>query len=405
MIRYFLVIKILDDGSIETESFLISNNQALDITGNILPHKLIIGRTDKAISPDILNFGRVFFKEKVIIPITIKNLSNDNANWIITYAEELTTRVPDIKNFNQDQDFIEDMTVYPNEGILGPHETKTVDFTFNPTEVSLNEIKTCNVSMVLKILGSERQLGQDPITFSLFGEACISKFSSNSKRLQFPITDIGEKSVKSFILKNDSSYLPVEFKIKRIAHYNIEPEIATVNPNKTAVIKVTFKPNQLGQHDQIMECEYSSQEDRLSRKRIEIQLCGLVNTNSVKGVKIKKHVDLPSSAFKVPNIKYENSYNMISSQSKEEVVSVPFDWDLKVANKIKFIEFLRMSHKQHCEKKHAKIFGNDISVDLTSAHIDTNYSNIDPLTGLDEPQIDDMINNKVSKSKGLIHIT
>ncbi|TNN19144.1 Cilia- and flagella-associated protein [Schistosoma japonicum] len=79
------------------------------------------------------------------------------------------------------------------------------------------------------------------------GEVKINKIYENQLIIQFSSCLVGSKICAQLKLSNQCKYLPIHFRIPRIAHFILKPDKGVIGPQKDCLITVCFSPKQIGE--------------------------------------------------------------------------------------------------------------------------------------------------------------
>ncbi|KAK4474563.1 hypothetical protein MN116_001706 [Schistosoma mekongi] len=79
------------------------------------------------------------------------------------------------------------------------------------------------------------------------GEVKVNKLYENQFIIQFPSCLVGSKICVQLKLSNQCKYLPIHFRIPRIAHFILKPDKGVIGPQKDCLITVCFSPKQIGE--------------------------------------------------------------------------------------------------------------------------------------------------------------
>lgn len=165
-----------------------------------------------------------------------------------------------------------------------------------------------------------------------------------------------------FSIQNESKVLPIQFKIKQIAHFHFFPSTGTIPPNGLKDVQVIFSPNSLG----------------LFHTKTEIDFCQnmLTRTINLSGESVSELKEKDEKPFKYPKItdfpesndnvkpEYKLSKEEVSNKYEKRKIFDAYLTDMekkreehekekqiKIKSKEEAIDILKSSKKPYSEKE------------------------------------------------------
>ncbi|KAJ3220965.1 Cilia- and flagella-associated protein 47 [Clydaea vesicula] len=379
--------------------------------------------TNVLLDPAFLNFGIIFQGETKTLPIKLENKGDTYLHWCLNHAGELQPNVP---GKYQSCDPMEEMkksaiSVTPSEGIIEPHQSSLINFKFSPIVDHLRRnfkslpkkesvAVVFRVPMQLNILNEDnkKNMKEQPINFILNGVACPLEVTVSSTELLFKETDLEDTDETFVTLENNSSELALKFEFKKIAQFYTTPNSGKLGPTEKIQIKVTFKPNQIGEHKNNLLCYFSSilnsadiQCPNSKKKRLSLLVIGKTNINSVKKTLVAlSEIERETNAnckkenlFKVDKPKVETKKEIMQNKLGYKKFTVNKEREDKVKNRNLYIDYIRSLHKEKVSKVRESYFDKgSIVKKFQSTSLFENCHTIDPQTGLTEPDPFENIN-------------
>lgn len=134
-------------------------------------------------------------------------------------------------------------SISPLNGELRPKSSTDFTVTFSPPSKSvIDDIETIYSSLSeVCITDTDRVL-----PFKMTGSGVRVGYKISSVDFDFQRKKVKSRSIKMFSIQNESKVLPIQFKIKQIAHFHFFPSSGSIPPNELKDIQVIFSPNSLG---------------------------------------------------------------------------------------------------------------------------------------------------------------
>ncbi|KAK8858256.1 hypothetical protein M9Y10_013357 [Tritrichomonas musculus] len=287
---------------------------------------------------DCLDFGPLFYGTKRNLVIQIVNRSSSKRSFTIRkpFSEKLNNSVGTSaaslspKSFfrtssvtydqrqssekeSQNSEKQEDhFSISPLSGELKPKSSTNITVTFSPPPKSvIDDIETIYSSLSeVCITDTDRVL-----PFKMTGSGVRVGYSISCVDFDFQRKKVKSRSIKMFSIQNESKVLPIQFKIKQIAHFHFFPSSGSIAPNCLKDIQVIFSPNSLGLFNTTTTIEFCQ-----SMQTRTIKLSG----ESVSEISPEEEMTGQEKPFKYPNITEFPSSNVnVKAEyklSREEVI-------------------------------------------------------------------------------------
>merc|ERR1712136_581063 len=156
------------------------------------------------------------------------------------------------------------ITVYPNQGTIGPYEKVPVHFRFSP-RFNSSSVGWENTEkppprqdfalfMTFEMVGSNDSfLAPNVYNAKKKVEVAVTATAvpvlvniQPSNTFDFGEILCGDHTSALCTLTNESSLLPLHVQCRKVAHFNVLPQQAKINPGKSQDIMISFQPNQAG---------------------------------------------------------------------------------------------------------------------------------------------------------------
>ncbi|XP_027494225.1 cilia- and flagella-associated protein 47 isoform X1 [Corapipo altera] len=230
---------------------------------------------------ECINFGPVYFGTSKTEQISLYNKSPENMDWVAVLEDnaiggEMGTdlqrstdaALQDLSLKNRDADVSTLILCTPNQGTLLPHEKSLVTLCFSPEkfkgdfEVNDSSLKQDYVLFLrfetvgnrdgyLQALddGATATTRSHPhhVDLALTGSGLPVMVTFNpGPEINFRDCYLGEQTELLCTLKNESDSLPVTFRFRKAAHFNISPEKGKIKKNSAKDVMISFSPRQIG---------------------------------------------------------------------------------------------------------------------------------------------------------------
>ncbi|XP_076799523.1 cilia- and flagella-associated protein 47-like isoform X2 [Clavelina lepadiformis] len=158
------------------------------------------------------------------------------------------------------------ITVFPNQGAIGPYQKVPVYFRFSPRFNSSSvgweatekppPRQDFALFMMFEIVGSNDSFLSDVVKPNKKIEVAVTATAipvliniQPSNTFDFGEVLCGDHSSVLCTLTNESALLPLNIKCKKVAHFNVIPAQAKISPGSSQDIMISFQPNQAGTFD------------------------------------------------------------------------------------------------------------------------------------------------------------
>ena len=262
-----------------------------------------------------IDFKTIFYGQKKIIRATIMNNGPAKRSFVVLNPHDLiegkegSSYVPKEEEDEESQLF----TAVPSEGMIEPYGKINVDFAFIPPEPKGPIIDDLDQSFS-QVSTIEVVETQQHIEFALSGKAVHQFLQLSSYDFFFDKQEIGEKESRKLVLTNNSHFLPVEFKIKPIAHFRFEPSSGTIPINSKKEVQIVFFPKNYGVYNfttNIIICK------GLSKKTINLTAeCCQITDHPFKRVPIWETQKTAKYNAYHPDRRYSNGIEGIQRKSQ-----------------------------------------------------------------------------------------
>ncbi|NWR07370.1 CFA47 protein, partial [Paradoxornis webbianus] len=220
-----------------------------------------------------INFGPLYFGTSKTEKIHLYNESPESVDWVAVLEDnavggEMGTDLQgstdavlhDLSLKKKDVDVSTLILCVPNQGTLLPYEKSLITVCFSPEKLE-REFEVNDASLI-----------QDYVLFLRFEAVggrgvCLQDLRSHSRHVDLALMGSGFPVVLSFkpgrvinfkdcylgeqtqvvcTMKNESEFLPVTFRFRKAAHFNVSPERGTLKVNSEKEVMLSFSPRQIG---------------------------------------------------------------------------------------------------------------------------------------------------------------
>jgi hypothetical protein len=195
-----------------------------------------------------LQFGKLFFGQTKQLKAVLRNFCQHNVNFNVRPPED-----PAGQNDDDSQHGGMPLDCKPTEGRVAAGESCELIFTFNP--VMRESARGWEHSMKRgdelarewdSIFSIETVETEQRLDLQLLGKALPTEVRLSETAFHFPTCAVNDHVDILFSFTNESSELPVTFKLSRVAHFRCSPTHGKVVPKGKQNVLLTFHPNQLG---------------------------------------------------------------------------------------------------------------------------------------------------------------
>ncbi|KNC96854.1 uncharacterized protein SPPG_07686 [Spizellomyces punctatus DAOM BR117] len=466
-----IVGKLLDTVKIKLDSDVPKPNSelkadteiAVRLKATVIDHKLRFRNAGNTITldPGNIDFGTIYYAQSAGIPVRLENRGPTPVRWVITHTgeskpmvfsqillETANTSTDDTAadNASEDADLRASMSVYPSEGTLEPYQSVPIEFAFSPRlptpsrgfKSSLQSPlpRAYKVPMELKIVNSSAhpyvREGEESVPITLTGRACPIRAVLQPRTIEFAATPQGQQNVTEAVLRNNGENMSFHFRFLSVAHFHAVPTVGTLRPGEEVLVRVSFKPNQLGDFHCSMPCLIESIGPH-ARDSTEVGSVGLVRLEGDKLVEklaitlhgvcaSKVSVDSYLARFRAqPENQFHSKTN---SGSKDDVDGLPDhdtefadwgtvtgrgtmskfssldclseqpsplktnpEWEQKVAHRKHYTDHLRQCRAERVRRMRICRLGDDgVAIDPNKLNSTENYGSFDRENGLVAPE-------------------
>ncbi|KAJ3011779.1 UNVERIFIED_CONTAM: Cilia- and flagella-associated protein 47 [Siphonaria sp. JEL0065] len=421
--------------------------EPINVAASIVDHKLRLRNSDNSgdLDPQSLDFGIIYYSQIAQFTSKLENRGLKPLRWVITHAGDSVPIVPDgllqtmnkrtpekpglptiedlLKQdiMNQDSQAQTAMTVFPLEGSLDQNESCDITFTFSPktstaatgfkTKAVEPSVNSYRVPMQLRILkkegSSNSEDGEEPIDLLLMGKACPIQTNISTKEITFPfIQDSGEKGESreaEVSLKNLSPLLGISYSFQALAQFHAFPPKGKLQPGESKSIKVLFKPSQLGRFEKVMDI-FISALDKSPKQNPYVGVAtrkpsvyfvkfepGVSAESAIQTIKLRLRGALtPGKISPAAECEPKDKASLWRSNIQVNNKKVNEEWEDKIENRTKYLDYLKNSRTQRLIEKRAQRIGND-GVKVPYNILQAEDPKLDRENGLIPPEPDDFI--------------
>ncbi|KAJ3162294.1 Cilia- and flagella-associated protein 47 [Geranomyces michiganensis] len=279
-----------------------AHNTTVALRANVIDHKLAFRglKANTHLDPGNVDFGTVYYSQVATLHTKLENRGPDPVRWVITHAGENKPMVPGPKirealglsgGSNEESSAGEPdaalfaMTVQPSEGVIEPFQSVPVMFAFSPrapvmpngfkSKLEPPDSRRFHVPMELKIVNSSSHAtniaGEHPIHIQLKGVACPVLARMSERMIMFRSIPLGDRVVTEVALRNNSSDLPIAFAIAPVAQFHADPPAGVIGAQETATLRITFRPNQLGNFKTKLLCAIKAKGAHASTGNVDVE--------------------------------------------------------------------------------------------------------------------------------------
>ncbi|KAJ3096696.1 Cilia- and flagella-associated protein 47 [Phlyctochytrium planicorne] len=443
---------------VESNNIPSKSKLSFVVSSTVVNHKLRLRNQDNTHDLDPLNlhFGTIYYSQCAFLAAKLENRGPTLIQWVITHAGESSPMVPSPfkvrGNYSEDSKGLATLTeasgilenqadaenkasmsVVPSEGLLNPYQTSDIVFNFAPriqdtdhgfkTTKSGPPTQIFRVPMQLKIITTAAdnstddihrlQVGEEPIDILMTGRACPIQAALNKKEITFNdiILNQYHEEEEEVILQNGSDQLGFRYRFTTAAHFHTFPQSGCLGPLQSTVIKVTCKPNQLGQFATELKCIISSLEDvptfeltdRVNRTPLLVKLEGDEESRDIFSLSLNLTGKLSPSVptildsnksqlkFNINELQGSslrtNDFFLTNHDSFSESLPTIKEWQEKAKNRHLYWDYLKQSRMDRLINRRKSKFGDDgVSIDYGRLLLDVNSRNIDSENGLLPPE-------------------
>ncbi|XP_066033096.1 cilia- and flagella-associated protein 47 [Chamaea fasciata] len=228
-----------------------------------------------------INFGPLYFGTSKTEKIHLYNESPESVDWVAVLEDnaiggEMGTDLQgstdavlhDLSLKKKDVDVSTLILCVPNQGTLLPYEKSLITVCFSPEKLE-SEFEVNDASLIqdyVLFLRFEAVGGRGVCLQDLSGGAPATT-RSHSRHVDlalmgsgFPVTlsfkpgrvinfkdcYLGEQTQVVCTMKNESEFLPVTFRFRKAAHFNVSPERGTLKVKSEKEVMISFSPRQIG---------------------------------------------------------------------------------------------------------------------------------------------------------------
>ncbi|OHT01690.1 hypothetical protein TRFO_31385 [Tritrichomonas foetus] len=209
-----------------------------------------------------LNFQHLFYGQKKIIPIVLKN----RGSCVRTFT------LKPLRSDVNDDDNYQIFNITPINGTMNAFSDVNLNVTFSPPKKNLFHDTEQQYGALSKIEIAET--GQI-IEFNVIGTAVKLNYEISSVDFDFGRTVLKSKQSQKFTIKNNSPFLPLPYNIKQVSQVYFNPATFSLKPRESKEISVTFSPSNLGPYNVKTHISFCGGIDRR-----DVNLSAIVVANS-----------------------------------------------------------------------------------------------------------------------------
>mmetsp|Transcript_140642 Transcript_140642/g.244902 ORF Transcript_140642/g.244902 Transcript_140642/m.244902 type:complete len:2974 (-) Transcript_140642:636-9557(-) len=211
-------------------------------------------------SVSALAFGTCYFGQVRNEKLRLVNKSPFVVSWHVQAPDD----GDNMGGEEDDGDELNPMSCTPGEGRLGANSSCILDFSFFPTykERRKGFARTAKKpselaadfksTFVVDIMETEQK-----VELGVTGRAIQPDVSFSDTVFRFGECDVNDYRDILLTISNNSSELPVELHINRVAHFHVSPSKGVLAPMKEMDLIVTYQPKQLGKFSNNLMCTLS----------------------------------------------------------------------------------------------------------------------------------------------------
>lgn len=267
----FEIFTKLEDG--------VEDIPSISVTATVVSQALTLLLDDVEVSE--IDFGTVFFGQKRVMTAKVVNKGPYKRSFVVMPPSNApigsqakgkgNTNVPPPAPVQNDIVF----SAIPPEGMLNPYGSMEVKFVFNPPIEEPNEDDIESVFTQYSAI-EVVETGQR-MDLTLNGKAVQLLMDLDSIDFNFDRSDVGERTVQTLKVTNKSHFLPIDFKLKPMAHFRFEPMKGTVPAQQSKNVSIVFFPKNFGVFETITKISFCH---RLIVKTINLTgICSSEDTN------------------------------------------------------------------------------------------------------------------------------
>ncbi|NXY33095.1 CFA47 protein, partial [Pomatorhinus ruficollis] len=217
-----------------------------------------------------INFGPLYFGTSKTEKIHLYNESPESVDWVAVLEDnaiggEMGTDLQgstdailhDLSLKKKDVDVSTLILCVPNQGTLLPYEKSLITVCFSPEEFEVNDaslIQDYVLFLRFEAVGERGVCLQDlsgsysrHVDLALMGSGFPVILSFKPGRvINFKDCYLGEQTQVVCTMKNESEFLPVTFRFRKAAHFNVSPERGTLKVKSEKEVMISFSPRQIG---------------------------------------------------------------------------------------------------------------------------------------------------------------
>ncbi|NXA95786.1 CFA47 protein, partial [Melanocharis versteri] len=228
-----------------------------------------------------INFGPVYFGTSKTEKIHLYNESPECMDWVAVLEDnavggEMGTDLQgstdavlqDISLKNKDVDVSTLILCVPNQGTLLPYEKSLITLCFSPEKFERDfEVDDSSLIQDYVLFLRFETVGKRGGCLQTLSGGATATTSSHSRHVDlalmgsgFPVIltfkpgtvinfkdcYLGEQTRAVCTMKNESEFLPVTFRFRKAAHFNISPERGKLKKKSEKEVMISFSPRQIG---------------------------------------------------------------------------------------------------------------------------------------------------------------
>lgn len=242
------------------------DNFQMKVVGKTIGHSLSLCIDD--VETNSLTFSTVFAGQKRFLDATLKNTGPFKRSFVIIPPSEdpISEQREDNLSRRINKGGFQYFSSIPCEGTIPPYQSTVIRFVFstNPKHSTDENVETeiMNYSAIEVVETAQR------IPFQLKGTYVPHRVSLLNTNFDFGYSKVMESSCKNLKIVNNSSFLPITFNIRPVAHFRFNPESGTIPSNGCCEVDIVFQPKLLGDINISAVVSFS---DGLSKKKINLR--------------------------------------------------------------------------------------------------------------------------------------